>query len=114
MFGAVRVLGPITPGDAAALIGLPATTATDVVQRLVDRGVIERVANPRDGRSYLLQITPKGEDEWAASRPPFEGMLARLEANLELPPDEVRRVVRALDGAIRATLEEVRDPATAT
>jgi len=113
MFGAVRILGPITPGDAAALIGLPATTATDVVQRLVDRGLIERVANPRDGRSYLLRITAKGEEEWAASRPPFEAMLERLDANLELPADEVRRVIRALDGALRATLEELRQPAPA-
>jgi DNA-binding MarR family transcriptional regulator len=114
VFGAVRVLGPITPGDAAALIGLPATTATDVVQRLVDRGVIERVANPRDGRSYLLQITPKGEAAWEESRAPFEPVLARLEGNLDVPPDDVRRVLRALDSALRATLEELRSPTAAT
>ena len=108
MFGVVRVLGPITPRDAAALIGLRATTATDKIQRLVDRGVVERVPNPRDGRSYLLRITAEGERAWAASRPPFEAMLARLAANLERPEDEVRSLIRELDRAMRETLEEER------
>jgi DNA-binding MarR family transcriptional regulator len=111
MFGVVRILGPIAPGDAAALIGLPATTATDIVRRLVDRGMIERVANPRDGRSYLLRITPTGEAEWEGTRPPFEAMLDRLDGNLDMPPEDVRRVIRALDGALRTTLEELRNPA---
>jgi DNA-binding MarR family transcriptional regulator len=76
--------------------------------------VIERVDNPRDGRSYLLRITPKGEEVWAESRAAFEAMLERLEANLDLPPDDVRKVVRAFDGALRATLEQLRSPTAAT
>ena len=108
MLGVVRILGPITPRDAAALLGLPATTATDKIQRLVDRGVVERVPNPRDGRSYHLQITEEGERVWAASRPPFEAMLARIDANLDMPPEQVRAAIRSLDRALREALEEMR------
>src|SRR4051794_10118248 len=108
MFGAVRILGPITPGDAAALIGLPATTATDVVQRLVDRGLIERVANPRDGRSYPLRITAKGEEGWGAGRPPLEGMLERLGAQPQPPAGGVGREPAAVRGDARAAGRQPR------
>lgn len=36
------------------------TSATNIVQRLVGQGLVERAANPADGRGMLATITPAG------------------------------------------------------
>lgn len=36
-------------------------TLTGVVSRLEQRGIVERVPNPADGRSALVRLTPDGE-----------------------------------------------------
>ncbi|PRA80865.1 MarR family winged helix-turn-helix transcriptional regulator [Microbacterium sp. MYb66] len=48
-----------------------------MVRELEDLGLIERSADPSDGRSFLLQLTPLGTDRLAAARLPQEGMLLR-------------------------------------
>lgn len=55
--------GPMTLTELADGTGLPLTTAADWVRRFVDRGHLEKVPNPDDGRSRLLQLTP-GTREW--------------------------------------------------
>ena len=49
--GWVSILQPVTPSRLAVETGLPSTTIRDHVRRLVERGDVERVANPADGRS---------------------------------------------------------------
>jgi DNA-binding MarR family transcriptional regulator len=56
----IRDHEPVTPSGVSAASGAPLTTLRDNIQRLVDRGLVRRVLNPDDGRSYLLVITPKG------------------------------------------------------
>jgi DNA-binding MarR family transcriptional regulator len=36
------------------------TSVTNIVQRLVGQGLVERVPNPADGRGMLARITPRG------------------------------------------------------
>ncbi|MDF8264926.1 MarR family winged helix-turn-helix transcriptional regulator [Luteipulveratus flavus] len=38
------------------------TSATNIVQRLVAQGLVERVPNPRDGRGALARITAEGRE----------------------------------------------------
>lgn len=45
------------------------------VRELEELGLIERSADPADGRSFLLQLTPEGEERLAAARLPQEGRL---------------------------------------
>lgn len=53
---------PGTPtADAAEAMGLKPNITTGVVQRLVDRGWVERRASDADGRVRLLSLTPAGE-----------------------------------------------------
>lgn len=47
------------------------------VRELEELGLIERSADPSDGRSFLLQLTPLGTERLAAARLPQEGMLLR-------------------------------------
>src|SRR5262245_2645827 len=56
----IRDHQPVTPSAVSALSGSPLTTLRDNIQRLVDRGLVSRVPNPDDGRSYLLTVTAKG------------------------------------------------------
>ncbi|MFK0240549.1 MarR family winged helix-turn-helix transcriptional regulator [Microbacterium sp. NPDC090281] len=47
------------------------------VRELEELGLIERSADPADGRSFLLQLTPLGTERLSAARLPQEGMLLR-------------------------------------
>jgi DNA-binding MarR family transcriptional regulator len=64
-FGQVRVIlflyqhGRSTVGQAAAGIGVSLATASELVDRLVDDGWIERSANPADRRQVLISLTDK-------------------------------------------------------
>lgn len=56
----LRDHGPTPMSQFAALLGIPRSTATGVVDRLEGRGVAERVTHPTDRRTTLVQIAPGG------------------------------------------------------
>jgi MarR family transcriptional regulator, multiple antibiotic resistance protein MarR len=89
----IRDHEPVTPTGVSAASGAPLTTLRDNIQRLVDRGLVRRIPNPVDGRSYLLVITPKGR------RLTAEAGEALLEAYvlLERELGELTRHERRLD-----------------
>jgi len=43
------------------------TSVTNIVQRLVGQGLVERVPNPADGRGMLARITPGGREVMEAA-----------------------------------------------
>lgn len=47
----------VTSVCAASMV--PITTALRYITVLSERGLIERSKNPKDGRSYLLRLTPE-------------------------------------------------------
>lgn len=47
----------VTSACAAAMV--PITTALRYITVLSDRGLVERSKNPKDGRSYLLRLSPE-------------------------------------------------------
>ncbi|MFJ3472731.1 MarR family winged helix-turn-helix transcriptional regulator [Microbacterium maritypicum] len=47
------------------------------VRELEELGLIERTADPADGRSSLLELTPLGTERLSAARLPQEGLLLR-------------------------------------
>lgn len=59
-------------------LGLPLTTASDVVRRLESRGHVRRRPNPDDGRSFLFELTARGDREWRRGW----GALQRIDAHL--------------------------------
>jgi len=52
--------GPLTAGDLAAKEQVKPPSITRVLTTLEELGLIERMANPRDGRQVLVQIPPSG------------------------------------------------------
>ena len=93
-----------TPSELAADLGMPPTTLSSVIDGLVRKGQVRRIANPDDKRSYLLQLTAKGKGVNADNASRFQEMIAHLRSELELEEEEILTVMRSLEAAMRRTL----------
>ena len=58
--------GPCTVTELVRVFGVKHSTMTSILDRLEDRGFVERKDNPEDKRSWLVGLTRKGRG--AASR----------------------------------------------
>src|SRR3712207_883885 len=73
--------GPLTPSELAAREGIQRPTATRVLARLEELGLVARAADPADGRSSLVTVTPAGAALLEELRTRKDAFLsARLEA----------------------------------
>jgi DNA-binding MarR family transcriptional regulator len=52
--------GPLTPSELARIECVQRPTATRIVARLEEAGLVERVADPTDGRSFTVSINADG------------------------------------------------------
>lgn len=53
-------LGPLTAGVLAQKTGLTTGSITAAVDRLRDRGLVDRTVNPSDQRSRIVELTDEG------------------------------------------------------
>jgi len=106
----IRRLGPVTPTQISQGTGIAVTTLRDNIQRLVDRGLIRRTPNPEDGRSYLVELTDKGELLARAADPALLAAYEVLERRLQRPRVEYERTLEELREALAATLGELDRP----
>lgn len=93
--GTVERHGPLTPSVLAAHERIQRPTATRLIARLEERGLIERAAAPGDARSCLLSITAGGSGALAEIRTRKDAYLARC--------------LRTLSAEDRATLARAAD-----
>ena len=91
--------GPWTPTALAARVEMPLSTVLFRVGRLEKRGHAERIPNPDDRRSYLVQLTDDGQLLLRRARPRFRAFAQAVEARLG---DE--RI-----GGLRGDLAELRE-----
>jgi DNA-binding MarR family transcriptional regulator len=85
--------GPLTPSELAARERVQRPTATRLVARLEELGLLQRAADPQDRRSSLLSVTPAGHALMEEMRGRKTAYLAqRLEG---LPADERATLERA-------------------
>jgi DNA-binding MarR family transcriptional regulator len=105
---AIGAFGPLTLTELATMLGLPLTTASDVVRRLEERGRTARRRNPADGRSQLLELTPAGDALWRAGWPALQRVDATLAETLA-DPATVRDALDRLDDALAAALAALED-----
>lgn len=97
-----RLDGPLTVAQLQAATGQRGSTLTGVLDRLERRGLVERIANPRDRRSFLITLSKPGAK--AAAR--VQRAFAELEGEAlgSVSPRSVRgffEVLAALDRATR-------------
>ena len=98
----IGVRGTMRLTELAAELGLPLTTASDVVRRLESRSLVRRRPNPEDGRSFLFELTARGDREW---RRGF-GALQRINAALadQVDEAEMRAALTTLGSAFERAL----------
>jgi MarR family transcriptional regulator, 2-MHQ and catechol-resistance regulon repressor len=102
----LNICGEATPTELAADLGMKPTTLTAVIERLVTKGLVRRLANPDDGRSYVVELTAKGKATNARAGEHFDRVMTRLRANLAGDREEILAHMRVLEDAMRKTLDE--------
>lgn len=101
---AVRHHGPLRLADLASTCYIDASTASRQTAGLVTRGLLERRADPADGRASLLALTDDGEravQEMIRAREDFFAT-----ALADWKDDDVRRVADLLERLTDALLDE--------
>ena len=97
--------GPWTPTALAARVEMPLSTVLFRVARLEKRGHAERIPNPDDRRSYLVQLTEDGQALLRQARPRFRSYAEAVEERLGGEQiDELRRGLDELRGAMESEL----------
>ncbi|MEV7216461.1 MarR family transcriptional regulator [Kitasatospora cineracea] len=86
--------GPIRLGELAALERVAAPSLTRTVASLVEARLVNRVPDPSDGRSALVELAPEGVELLAHIRRRRSELLARRTAALTEP--ERRTLMAAL------------------
>jgi DNA-binding MarR family transcriptional regulator len=97
--------GPWTPTALAGRVEMPLSTVLFRVGRLEKRGHAERIPNPDDRRSYLVQLTEDGQALLRQARPRFRSYAEAVEERLgDEQIDELRRGLEELRGAMESEL----------
>jgi DNA-binding MarR family transcriptional regulator len=98
----IGVRGSMRLTELAEELGMPLTTASDVVRRLESRGHVRRRPNPEDGRSFLFELTARGDREWRRGW----GALQRIDVMLDVDRDAMRASLTTLGSAFAAALTD--------
>ena len=102
----IRRLAPVTPSAISQATGIATTTLRDNIQRLVDRGLVRRTPNPSDGRSYLIELTDRGELLARAADPALLEAYLALERRLPRASADYEQRLDELDAALTAILAD--------
>ncbi|QQD75448.1 MarR family transcriptional regulator [Curtobacterium sp. YC1] len=103
--------GPLRPGDLSRIEVVTKPTMTRILTELEQRGFIEREADPRDGRAFMVSATPEGIAAVERARANRTGIVAELIG--ELDDDDVEAIASALGALERvAQGEHAQEPHT--
>ena len=86
---AIRQHPGVDQAGVAALIAYDRATIGGVIERLVTKGLVERVVNPRDRRARELRLTEAGSDLFDAFLP----LVKRLQAEILAPLSDEERAL---------------------
>ena len=92
--------------DLAAAVELDASTVSRQIKQLEDKGIVERTADPEDGRASLIRISSEGRDVIQAA---FRRRFERLKVVLEPWSQHDRDLLQDLLTRLAADLREAND-----
>jgi DNA-binding MarR family transcriptional regulator len=87
---------PPTMGPVADLLAIDRTTLTAALKPLERRGLVKVLPNPKDGRSRVLKLTPKGKQLLEKAMPVWESAHADLDERLKGESEALRKALQAL------------------
>jgi len=97
--------GPLTPSELALAERVQRPTMTRIVARLEEADLVERTADPVDGRSFVVSATPEGKRLMTKLRSRKNAFLARRLRGLD--GDDVAALARAAE-ILERLLEDER------
>jgi DNA-binding MarR family transcriptional regulator len=93
--------GPLHLGELARREAVTAPSASRVVERLVELGLVERTADPEDARRHILNLTRDGRDAAARGDDAATRMLAEaLDQRTDVESQALQRIVPVLRAII--------------
>jgi DNA-binding MarR family transcriptional regulator len=107
LYSTLNALERATPTQLSKVLGLPLTTASAKLNRLVARGHATRSVNPEDGRSHLFALTEEGRRVTLAHNESFGAVTRRVRGRLEMPESTIREGLVALETALREELRSL-------
>jgi DNA-binding MarR family transcriptional regulator len=107
--GPTNTPGPLV-SDLARVLGVTAGTASILIDRLVERGLVDRRQDPDDRRRHRCSLTSAGERLLAQLYEVFQNQSRALFSVLS--EDELRAVLQGVEVLITAT-DRMRQSATA-
>ena len=90
----VASTGPIRMGDLAARMGTAASTASGLVDRLVQMGLLDRAEDPANRRQVLVRVTPAALEQLNSMNELNRDRLRQLLGRLP-DPDDITTIERA-------------------
>jgi DNA-binding MarR family transcriptional regulator len=102
----LAVVDGATPGELSRDLGLAPTTLSAMIDRLVRKGQVQRVRHPEDGRSYVLELTARGRATNTSNVARFAKAIAALRSNLDADEELILEALRALEAALRRTIDD--------
>lgn len=106
-FAVYSVIGaaePVTPTQLAEILGMPPTSLSYVIRQMHERGHLRRVRNPHDGRSVLLQLTPKGRRVLDDALKGFAVAIGEFRRELDVDEPELLRHLEAMSAALERAI----------
>jgi DNA-binding MarR family transcriptional regulator len=97
--------GPLTPSELAEIERIKRPTATRTLRVLEEAGLVDRAADPGDGRSFLVSVNSAGRERLRRLRGRKNAYLARRMR--DLPDSDVVTLERAAE-ILEGILEERR------
>src|SRR6476659_6552151 len=97
--------GPLTPSELAEVERVKRPTATRTLRLLEEAGLVDRAADPADGRSCLVSVNASGRERLRRLRGRKNAYLARRMR--DLPEADVVTLARAAE-ILEGILEEPR------
>jgi DNA-binding MarR family transcriptional regulator len=100
----LHIVGNATPTELAGDLGIPPTTLSAMIDRLVRKKQVRRVRHPEDGRSYVLELTAAGKKTNLRNSRRLAEAIQRLRGHLEGDPEEILAALRLLENGLRTML----------
>lgn len=95
-----------TIGELADHLMLSKSSATQLIERLVKAGFVERIDDPEDRRIVRLRITPRGEQLLANMKQRYVDKMTALLS--KIPDEDLRELVRIHRELIETIQKEQR------
>lgn len=93
--------------DVVRRLGITVGAASKGVERQVRDGLVDRAANPEDGRSSFLALTPAGQQVLEEALPTLDREAAAVLHGTGVPDGDLAHLARTL-AAVRGALEDGR------